>query len=403
MTTLRQIEANRRNSAHSTGPRSEAGKERSRANSLKHGLTGAGVVLPAEEAEAVLRRAEEWSETFEPESSYGRWLAGQVALESVRVDACQKRDLAIRINLVERARTRWEHDRRLAAESLGAGLARQPSLVACRLQETSQGCDWLIERWRGLLAAVEQLGRWTEAHRDLALDLLGTPPDLRDVPGRLETADEQADAAREAIETLTRHKAIALDDLDEIEQEAAVHGTPIVEDRALARLRRYESACHRNMQRALRQLPRLGKASADSIGRKPVDDPDDLAGPGDEEQRAAAEWERQKDLQLAAFDAQHPRKTFTELVYESLQAPAVPAGSEPKNQDPAAAGPYFPTMAQAIEHTLKTLASRAASDAGPRPHDPDVKTSSAPRRNEADGNLGREDGLCGSSERSRSA
>jgi hypothetical protein len=43
-----QILANQANAKLSTGPKSEAGKERSRRNSLKHGMTGGGVVLPEE-------------------------------------------------------------------------------------------------------------------------------------------------------------------------------------------------------------------------------------------------------------------------------------------------------------------------------------------------------------------
>ncbi len=44
------VEANKRNAALSTGPRSVAGKERSRLNAVKHGLTGAMVVIPGEDA-----------------------------------------------------------------------------------------------------------------------------------------------------------------------------------------------------------------------------------------------------------------------------------------------------------------------------------------------------------------
>src|SRR3954468_14684737 len=100
MTTLRQIESNRRNSKLSSGPRTELGKQMSRANSVTHGLSGAGVVLPAEEEEAVRRRTEEWAESFKPETAYGRWLAGQIALEAVRIDLCQQHDLALRIHMV---------------------------------------------------------------------------------------------------------------------------------------------------------------------------------------------------------------------------------------------------------------------------------------------------------------
>jgi hypothetical protein len=48
MTSLKQIEANRRNALKSTGPRSEAGKERSRRNAFRHGLTAETVIEPLE-------------------------------------------------------------------------------------------------------------------------------------------------------------------------------------------------------------------------------------------------------------------------------------------------------------------------------------------------------------------
>jgi hypothetical protein len=44
MTSFRQIEANRRNACHSTGPRTEDGKRKSRRNALRHGLTAETVI-----------------------------------------------------------------------------------------------------------------------------------------------------------------------------------------------------------------------------------------------------------------------------------------------------------------------------------------------------------------------
>jgi hypothetical protein len=44
--------ANRRNSRHSTGPRTDSGKQRSSLNALRHGLTAACAVLPSEDRTA---------------------------------------------------------------------------------------------------------------------------------------------------------------------------------------------------------------------------------------------------------------------------------------------------------------------------------------------------------------
>jgi hypothetical protein len=51
MTSYRQIEANRRNALRSTGPKTEAGKQVSRCNAVRHGLTAETVIGALEDAE----------------------------------------------------------------------------------------------------------------------------------------------------------------------------------------------------------------------------------------------------------------------------------------------------------------------------------------------------------------
>ena len=51
MTSLKQIEANRRNALKSTGSTTPEGKERSRRNALRHGLTAETVIAALENSE----------------------------------------------------------------------------------------------------------------------------------------------------------------------------------------------------------------------------------------------------------------------------------------------------------------------------------------------------------------
>ena len=60
---------NRENAQKSTGPRTEAGKQRSKLNALRHGLTGHTIVLPIEDHSAYQRHSQSFLDEYRPKGA----------------------------------------------------------------------------------------------------------------------------------------------------------------------------------------------------------------------------------------------------------------------------------------------------------------------------------------------
>jgi hypothetical protein len=317
MTTLRQIEANRRNAQKSTGP-AEAGKLVSRGNALKHGLAGDGVVLPDDETERVEKRMAECAAVIRPACPLEAFYVAQMAVEGVRVERCQREERALLLRRAAWAESGWDEDRRLSAEETGARLSRDPARVVRRLRQTAQGCDWLRERWQALANSLETGRPWDEARRGLALDLLGVPPALREgltlvdpAPGE-DAVEHQAALAAGRIAELDELKAEVMEDRDVIERDAAVEGTgpgDAATERLLAFTRRYESACQRRLDRAMHLLlaGRLMERTLPAVVERSArpSEPKSSAVPPSRPEPAVADRATEPDPQPAATE---PRK-----------------------------------------------------------------------------------------------
>src|SRR5208283_747506 len=93
-TSVKQIEANRRNALRSTGPTTPEGKQASRLNALKHGLRAKDVIIPGQEEpaefEAILR---ELFEDWEPEGHTETDLVEQIGLAEWRLRRVHRAEL----------------------------------------------------------------------------------------------------------------------------------------------------------------------------------------------------------------------------------------------------------------------------------------------------------------------
>jgi hypothetical protein len=77
---------NRANSAHSTGPRTESGKQRSSLNALRHGLTARTAVLPTEDPEAYQRHIQQFLDEYQPANSTETQLVHEIANTAWRLN-----------------------------------------------------------------------------------------------------------------------------------------------------------------------------------------------------------------------------------------------------------------------------------------------------------------------------
>jgi len=329
MATAAQIEANRRNAQRSTGPKTDEGKARVRRNAFKHGMTALTImpVLPQEDPKELEDRTQQAITAMKPRNPLELDLvrrAVRLAGELDRAERVATAHLAHRVRMDARSGTdtvsaeelKKVHDlgsRLFFQAGIGLGYPEStgddyPAVIVRRLEESAEGCRWLLARWAELRNVLDRKAAWDypeilrlvgllgkrsiEAHFDpelnslfLAFDALGHRvghkfwKDWRDmlpvgykggfmiVPYReIAPAPSDETAALTLIrsvierhvgrleELLAEHEQIEAEEAAERYDRAALDCSP-----AFERHRRYQSARHRELLRTLETLRKMRK------------------------------------------------------------------------------------------------------------------------------------------------
>jgi hypothetical protein len=281
MPSQAQIDANRRNSQRSTGPKSEAGKACAKLTALKVGSHARTVsrVLPQENAIELDERIRRWIDDLKPRNDAERQLviqAAELAWTLDRAKRCENARLAKRV-LKAQLKTNerqvievGELGRRLlynvgarALPKSGRPWEDNPAAFLKGLEKSAEGCRWLLDHWLGLRVLLDRGSAWTYADMFSLIRLLGKYPleAINDpklnaiflawdamVPGRAERfwkqckeckpsddpgfsdfshwreiADRPADAAAaiQFFETLMDEQVVRLEDLLDLQEEIA--------------------------------------------------------------------------------------------------------------------------------------------------------------------------------------
>ncbi len=169
-----RLAANRLNGLKG-GPATESGKENSRRNSLKHGLSGAGIVVPEGDVEEIKRREAGLTLDMNPKTSAGAILITVMATLSVRAERAAEQVIAETDMRVRNAADAFDEERIASANELFGGLANDPRTNLRKLKKMPEGVDRLIDEWNDLRndLIIQPKPEWTAEHLERAGNLIG--------------------------------------------------------------------------------------------------------------------------------------------------------------------------------------------------------------------------------------
>ena len=208
-----RAEINRKNARKSTGPRSAEGKERSRFNAVKHGLTARTLVLPGEDPDALQLRLDGWIDSLKPKNELEHYLVDRAVRVSWQLDRADRAEVArfaarirddefrdtyrgVSVDVAALGRRLfWDRrgplelyphsplkDQLLAHKqprTSFSGLADDPDdpeRLLIQLERSSAGCTWLLQQWAELREILDQDLLWQPIDRFKAIRLLGRQP-----------------------------------------------------------------------------------------------------------------------------------------------------------------------------------------------------------------------------------
>ena len=132
MATPNRTKINRKNSKHSTGPKTQEGKKKSSLNALRHGLTGQVVVMPTEDLQLYQSHVESFEEEYNPATATEQHLVQALADTSWRLN----RVAALETNLLSPAASLESQCKALANLSMHSQrLSRQFERTVTQLRD----------------------------------------------------------------------------------------------------------------------------------------------------------------------------------------------------------------------------------------------------------------------------
>ncbi len=178
----------------STGPKTERGKARAKLNAITHGLTARTImpVLPQENPKELEDRTQQAITAMKPRNPLEHDLVCRAVRHSRDLDRAER---VVTAHLAHRVRmAAWSGPETVSARQLkkvhelgsklffndgiGPGYPDssaddEPAVIVRRLEESAEGCRWLLARWAELRNVLDRKAAWSDPEIIRFVGLLG--------------------------------------------------------------------------------------------------------------------------------------------------------------------------------------------------------------------------------------
>ena len=251
MATEKQIEANRQNATHSTGPKTAAGKGASGQNSTKHGLLGRVALLDSEDADEFSSFVEDSYSDLKPVGAVERRLADRWISDTWRLDRLDRVETGLLtdgdISITDL----------ISAHKLFTKASQQQTEQLLALAESGL-IEKLFPNPESDTPAEKMIIRVAKTAEGIKSEQTAEAKKLKDLLAQL--CDEAGESAQEQAQTTDEPRAVSKGKGSWPPPGAVLEGTARSFARnvaPLATLARYRTSIDNSRYRALHELQRL--------------------------------------------------------------------------------------------------------------------------------------------------
>jgi hypothetical protein len=164
---------NKVNASKAKGPVSDTGKQISKRNATKHGLTARQVTLPDDDPAEIQALFDRWDDFYNPQTPSQEHLVEQCVFAALLQKRVARSHCAAVADQVNRAEMELDERREKELRETAAVWSTSPKEAVAGLMRSAWGLEFLLTRWEHLGRVLRESGSWAADEEAEVIRLLG--------------------------------------------------------------------------------------------------------------------------------------------------------------------------------------------------------------------------------------